>query len=352
MYTTPSQLLTQPLMMHVPAVATLVDETIRSMLSPVASSAKLQANESDQQSIPKVNVAIYDCEGQKLMPEVTVNEDGQKCIDEVQTEGRESQSLIAVVPIGGVLTRHGYRGYYSSSAGMLEIGRMLQKMDADEAIHTIVLYINSPGGTVTGTPELAEIVYGIRQGKRTKILSVVDEMMASAATYIGSAAERVYSIPSAYSGSIGVVISYTSYADALEKAGIAVDYLRTPEKKARFTGVEPLTDEMRETLQERIDSTMDWFVAAMAKHRGVTESYVKKAFGQGEVMRADEAVDSKLIDGIMSLDDVVLQQASEIRGNRTKTRRKQMSQQIEDAVAEQEELSEIVDGPKEPEPAK
>lgn len=338
MILTPPMLLAQPLMMHEPFVTSLIDEAVRMMIAPGS-----QPRQSVGDGVPQVRVALYDDSGQQLLPQVIEGPDGQMRETEVSTEDREPHSLIAVVSLSGVMTRHGYSGWWSSAPGTAQIGRMLQKMDADSAIHTIVLAVNSPGGAVSGTPELADIVFQIRENNQTTIMAAVDDLMASAAIYVGTAADKVYSIPSAYVGSIGTVMSYTSYVEALEKAGISVDFVRTPAKKARFTGVEALTDEMRETMTDRIAASQKWFVAAMAKHRDVSEKYVNTAFGQGEVMRADEAVEVRLIDGLMSLDEIVLQQATIIREGRAKSRRANMKQRLDDALQRQQQLQAEID---------
>ncbi|MEO1619294.1 MAG: S49 family peptidase [Planctomycetota bacterium] len=337
---TPSELLCQPLMMQESAVLSLIDETVRAMLKPGQSSPQGMAMPA---AAPLLEVAIYDEQGQRLMPQVEVDQEtGEQRVSEVETEGREPKSLIAVVPLSGVMTRHGYRGWWSSRPGTVDIGRALMKLNRDPAIHTIILQVSSPGGSVTGTPELSQCIYEIREEGETEILSVVDDLMASAATYAATAAKRVYSIPSAYSGSVGTLISYTSYDRMLKENGIDVEYLRTPEKKNRFTGVEPMTEDMRDTLRDRIESSQAWFIRDMARNRNVSEAHVNKQFGQGEVMRADEAVDARLIDEIASLDDVVLMQAEAVQKGKQSSRRRKMQQRMDDAVAEQKELETTV----------
>lgn len=344
MLMTPNELLCQPLMMQESAVLHLIDETVRSMLSTGSGQHAPHASLSPDNR-PALEIALYTAEGQRVLPEVTTDpESGEQRIGEIDTEGREPNTLIAVVPLSGVLTRHGYRGWFYSRPGTVDIGRAVQKLDRDPAVHSIVLQVNSPGGSVTGTPELSELIYNLREAGNTEIVSVVDDLMASAATYIGTAAGRVYSIPSAYSGSVGTIISYTSYHKALQEAGIEVEYLRTPEKKARFSGVEPMTDDMRQTLQERIERSQEWFYRDMARNRNVSESHVAKHFGQGEVMRADEALSSGLIDEIASLDDVVLMQAAKIRAGQSASRRRQSQQRLDAALAEQQELDATIAG--------
>jgi signal peptide peptidase SppA len=210
-------------------------------------------------------------------------------------------SMVAVVPLVNVVTRHGYWG----AVGTLQLGRMLQQLDADPAVGSIVLSVNSPGGSVYGTTELASIVRGIRSRGQTRTVAVADPLMASAATWIGTASDKVYAIESADVGSIGVLNSYADLSKYYEDMGIKIDVLRTPDKKARFSGVEPMTDAMRETMQARIDEAYQSFLGAMAENRGVTVEHVESRFGGGEVMGAKDAVAARLIDGIASLDDTV-----------------------------------------------
>jgi signal peptide peptidase SppA len=240
----------------------------------------------DTSRIPEPNATLY-CEHGEIAAE--------------QAGAMPRGSMVAVVPLVNVVTRHGYWG----AAGTLQLGRMLQQLDSDPAVGSIVLSVNSPGGSVYGTTELASIVRGIRSRGQTRTVSVADPLMASAATWIGTAADKVYAIESADVGSIGVLNSYADLSEYYANMGIKIDVLRTPDKKARFSGVEPMTDAMRETMQARIDEAYQSFLGAMAENRGVTVSHVESRFGGGEVMGAKDAVAAGLIDGIASLDDTV-----------------------------------------------
>jgi signal peptide peptidase SppA len=182
----------------------------------------------------------------------------------------------------------------------------MRSLDANQKVHTIVLDIRSPGGTVMGTPEAADAVRAVRDGGNTRIVSVANGMMASAATWIGTAAEKVYVTPSGEAGSIGVISVYEDWSKAYEAAGIKLDVMRVPDRKARFTGVEPLTDEMRNLVMQRISESYDSFRAAMAKNRGIRVDQVEKRFGGGEMLSAQEAVDAGLVDGIATLDEVLI----------------------------------------------
>jgi signal peptide peptidase SppA len=245
-------------------------------------------------------------------------------------ENPEPGSVIAVVPIAGTITRHGYHGWYSYHAGTLDIGRNIQALDRDPAIAAIVLSINSPGGEVYGTPELSKIIYDIREKGNTKVVASVDPLMASAATYIGTAAEEIYAIPSADVGSVGVISAYTDLSDMYENMGVKINVFRVPDKKARFSGVEPMDENMKETMQQSIDETYEQFVADLGRNRGVTEKHVKRHFGQGEVMPSQEGIDAGMIDGLASLDDVLTRLSGDIKDRRKDYKRRAASKRARD----------------------
>lgn len=217
------------------------------------------------------------------------------------TESQTSQGLIAVVPLWGVLTPDG--GWRGTSLD--DFARLVRQLDNNSNVETIVLNIRSPGGTVSGTPEAAAAVRAVRDGGRTKIISVANVMMASAATWIGAAASEVVVTPSGEAGSIGVISMYADWSKAYEGVGIKVDVMRVPAKKARFTGLEPMTPEMRQHIEDRINQSYELFKRAMADNRGIRIDQVEKKFGGGEMMSSTEAVDAGLVDRIGTLEQVL-----------------------------------------------
>jgi signal peptide peptidase SppA len=321
-YQTVQGLLGNPLMIDVRAMPMLIDEARLEF-----GGKRMDAGEMPPE--PTVNITLY---------ETGIAGDAFMALGEADTTGRAPGSLIAVVPLSGIVTRHGYQGWYSSAPGTLEIGRYLKALDNDESIGAIVMSVNSPGGEVCGTPELSQMLYEIRKAGRTKTVACVDPMMASAATYIATACEKVFCIGSGDCGSIGVVSSYSDYSKYLERIGIETEYFRIPAKKARFTGTEPLDEDMRKTIADGIEECYEIFVADMARNRGVTEAHVKSKFGQGEMMSAKESVESGLIDGIAGLDEVLAGLAIEAQTKKRDYARKRAQERLEAAKSMDVEL--------------
>lgn len=221
--------------------------------------------------------------------------------DLLGVETASSKGLLAVVSLWGVLSPNGDYG----GTSLDQFGRAIAMLDANPNVASILINCTSPGGTVTGTQETADIVRSVRDGGRTNIVALANGMMASAAMWIGAAASEVVVTPSGEAGSIGVISMYADWSKAYKDAGIEVSVMRVPDKKARFSGVEPLTDEMRALVEERLAASYEKFKRAMATNRGIRIDSVQSKFGGGEMLTAEQAVEAGLVDRIATLDSTI-----------------------------------------------
>ncbi len=199
---------------------------------------------------------------------------------------------------------------------MLQIERVMTELAANPAVGAIVMAVHSPGGTVTGTFELAQAIYEMRS--QVRIVSVADSYMTSAAMAIGSAAHEVYSLPSGTVGSIGVIADLVSFARMYDRMGVDIRVLRSVPLKATANDMEPINEATVARLQELVDANHSQFVDAMAKQRGVSVAHVNRHFGNGDTLTAQRAVDVGMIDGIVrgGVDEVIAMVAGQLRRGR------------------------------------
>lgn len=228
---------------------------------------------------------------------------------------------VAVVPIVGVLgKRMNMFTQISGGTSMQIVSRDLAAALADDSAHSIVLLIDSPGGTVDGTEQLANQVRAARD--RKPVIALADGAMASAAYWIGSAASKVYAADTVTQiGSIGVVQKHVDISGAEAKEGIRTTEITAGKFKRSASAYGPLTDAGRQTLQDDVDYVYALFIEAVAQNRGVTEEKVQQDMADGRVFRGRQAVAAGLVDGITSLDAIIrdLQQkppSSSMRGAR------------------------------------
>lgn len=216
---------------------------------------------------------------------------------------------VAVIPVQGTLApRMNMMTRISGGTSMQQLATWVREAADHKDVRAIVLDVDSPGGTVAGTAELADVVRSVRGVKPVK--AVATNMMASAAYWIGSAADEIIASPSAVLGSIGVYGIHWDESQANENAGLKATVIRRGVNKGLSTGVEPLTKEGRAVLQEGVDDAYAMFVSAVATQRGVSAKDVEERFGQGKTMLARRAVEAGMADREGTLDQVV----RELRG--------------------------------------
>ena len=149
-----------------------------------------------------------------------------------------------------------------------EIGAAIQEAASRPDIKAVFLDIDSPGGTVAGTPELAAAVSALDQKKPVYAFS--SGLMASAAYWIASQARAIYATPSAQVGSIGVVQAVVDRSAAINAAGIKVEVFSVGKYKAMGAPGTPLTDDQRELIQSNLaEIASEFHAAVLAKGRAI-----------------------------------------------------------------------------------
>lgn len=220
--------------------------------------------------------------------------------------GPRSQGAVGVLPIRGTIA-HRMGGMDESSGGTSaeRLGAMLHGMMADEALGTILLDVDSPGGTVTGVSELAGQLYAAREQGTKRIVALVNGMAASAAYWIASQAHEIVSIPSGITGSIGVFTAHEDLSKMLAEKGITVSVISAGKHKVDGLPFAPLSDDHRAFMQARVDEAYAMFVKDVARGRGVSPADVRGGYGEGRALTAKDAKAAGLIDRIATVDETL-----------------------------------------------
>lgn len=212
----------------------------------------------------------------------------------------QSAGNIAVIGIRGVISNRASMIEDISASGGASAERIESQVRAameDEAVKALVLDIDSPGGAVGGTPELAATIREY-QGGRKPIIAQINDLGASAAYWIASAADEIVAVPSAQVGSIGVISVHEEISRLLESEGITETIIASTPYKGEGNPFEPLGDEAREHIQGVVDRYHQMFVSAVAEGRGVNKDKVNADYGQGRTMIAEQARRAGMIDRV------------------------------------------------------
>ena len=218
----------------------------------------------------------------------------------------KSSGAVAVVPLHGIISHHIRQVQDISGPGGTSVEgfrkTLRAALSADE-VGSVVIDIDSPGGSVEGVQELADEILSLRGDK--PIVAVANALAASAAFWIGAAADEFSVIPSGQVGSIGVFAAHEDISQRLEDEGVKVTLVHAGKHKVEGNPFQPLGEEAEAHIQERVDATFEKFVAAVANGRGVDIKTVEKDFGQGRLVDADQALSSGMVDRIETLEQAI-----------------------------------------------
>jgi signal peptide peptidase SppA len=222
----------------------------------------------------------------------------------VRSTGRRQAGAVAVLPLSGtIFPRANIVSDVSGGTSCEMFASEFRSALADPNVRAIVLDVDSPGGLVSGVPELSAEIFRARGTK--PIVAQVNSLCASAAYWIASQADEIVVTPSGEVGSIGVLSLHVDRSAADEKAGNKYTYISAGQYKTEGNPHEPLSDEAREFAQSRVDDDHGMFAQGVARGRGVRVSLVRSSYGMGRVFGADEAVRLGMADRIGTLEHTI-----------------------------------------------
>ena len=166
----------------------------------------------------------------------------------------------------------------------------------------ILLCIDSPGGTITGTPELAETIAVTAADIPVFVFS--DSQICSAAYWLACGASKIVCTESAEIGSIGVYLPWIDRSAQWEEEGIKADPVINTGGNLKAIGFGPsLSPAHRDQLQSFVDNIFEKFRSAVVQSRALNEAAVPDTAMQGQVFLGEDAVSNGLVDLIANKDD-------------------------------------------------
>ena len=209
--------------------------------------------------------------------------------------------LLSVEGGVGIVTVHGalmkrpdfFARLFLGATDMEAVSEALAAARDREDVQAVFMDIDSPGGTVNGTPELAALVADVSKAKYT--YAFTDGQMCSAAYWIASQADAIFATPSARVGSIGVLMPMLDESKAFEQAGLKVELFAAGKFKSIGVAGTSLTDEQRAWLQAQIDETYaDFKAAVLARGRRITPDVM-----EGQCFSGRKASYNSLTSGVV-----------------------------------------------------
>ena len=184
-------------------------------------------------------------------------------------------------------------------------------------INTLIININTPGGTVSATAELEQIIYKFKADTNTKVYFFTKEILASGGYWVATTGDKIFASYGSIIGSIGVSgpswfyyntplsLSSGVFGQSIEtKDGIEVFSQNAGEGKDLFNPYRrPKNDEI-EHLQNIVNDVYNDFTAKVSKSRKIEISNIKNDIG-ALIYNSNQAKNNFLIDDILSYEKLL-----------------------------------------------
>jgi signal peptide peptidase SppA len=216
--------------------------------------------------------------------------------------GYERVGSTAVVPLEGTLLKKAsWLDAVSGFSSLSDFEIAFNNAESDPTISRILVYVDSPGGTVDGTEEAAQLV----SSSSKEVVAAISGLCCSGAYWIASHADAIYALSStAVIGSIGVYMMHIDQSVSDQQEGLKVTFISAGKYKTMGNVHEPLSETANTRLQALVNEAYDLFTKDVATFRNL-DINKSDAWANGNVFRANEALELGLIDGVVPFSTLV-----------------------------------------------
>lgn len=210
-----------------------------------------------------------------------------------------------VAAVAALLLSFGMGGIRLSHVAKIELygviyddPRLIEAIDGvaeDDSAKALVLAIDSPGGTVTGS----EAIYNAlrRVAAEKPVVAVMGSLAASGGYVAALGADHIVAQRNTITGSIGVIMQVTEISGLLEKVGVSVSEIKSGPLKAEPSFVKPMSEDARKATESLVMDAYDWFLGLVTERRKLAPE-TARLLSDGRVYSGKQALEAKLIDAI------------------------------------------------------
>jgi protease-4 len=173
--------------------------------------------------------------------------------------------------------------------------KALTNLAKDKLTKALIVYIDSPGGTVVG----GEALYlNLREvAEKKPVVAIINNMATSAGYMAAIAADQIFARQSSLTGSIGVIIQTTDITILLEKLGVKAEAIKSAPLKAQPNPLEPMNENIRSATRLVVEDIFNMFIDMVVMRRKMDKKEVIQ-LADGRIYTGRQAVKNGLIDAI------------------------------------------------------
>lgn len=174
----------------------------------------------------------------------------------------------------------------------------LKTADKDSSVKAILLDINSGGGGVVASYELASEIQKLRK----PVISVIREAGASGAYWAAISSDYVFANPLSIVGSVGVIASYLEFSDLMKNYGVDEVRVVSGDLKDLGSPYQNVSAQGRLELDRIVNETFQVFLNDFRRLRSVNESTLSEVV-TGKIFLGRQAFELGLVDGLGGFDE-------------------------------------------------
>ena len=220
---------------------------------------------------------------------------------------RRRRKTIAVMHLNGpVVERRGQLPRGGSFISSDDVVPALDRLVEDDAVHAVVLSVNSPGGSALASDLIARRVGSLNEKK--PVVAVMGNVAASGGYYISALAREIWAHPATVTGSIGVVGGKVVLGPALARFGVQTTWMGPGRDPGMMTPDARFSDGQRQRFRASLQRVYARFIDVVSRGRGMTSEAIEPV-AQGRVWTGIQAMEHGLVDRLGGLNQAIARTA-------------------------------------------
>ncbi|GFK92486.1 Putative signal peptide peptidase SppA [Fundidesulfovibrio magnetotacticus] len=220
---------------------------------------------------------------------------GQDPLKQYDLEGKGRGKVLALWVTGfiGAGSRQGLLG--SRPGALQEAAAVLRKAREDREIKALVLFVDSPGGTVAGSDLLLGEIEAFKAATGAKVVAQALTVCASGGYYAALGADEIQALPSSLVGSVGTVFITPKLAGLMGKIGVEAEVAKSGDLKDMGSPFRPSTEEERRLAAELTEQLNRGFLALLDARRSLAPA-ARAEVARAGVYSGSRALELGLVD--------------------------------------------------------
>ncbi len=208
---------------------------------------------------------------------------------------QKRRGIAVVVAQGTIIDGDGFIDFFSGRkfVGSRNMAELLKNLEENKAVRSVVIRIDSPGGSVTASDEIWQAMVKLK--KKKPVIVSMGDLAASGGYYIACGADTIVADSSSLTGSIGIFTGKFVLKGLYDKIGYKKEILKIGQHADLYSDYRSLSDLERKRGLEQLQWLYQEFLKRVAEARRIT---IEKAdsLAQGRVYTGKQAKAAGLVD--------------------------------------------------------